>query len=419
MDITKGNSKEVIMKTDQLQLRYVNFNQGSYIVFEGIHKADRFFIINQGKVKITKEAQVEGEKDEILGPGDFFGVVSTMSFQNHIETALALTDVVVITVYQNQYEQLIQKNPQVAKKIMMQFSKKLRHLNLLLAKLTLNNTADDGPAHLYNVAEYFSRNKMHRQAFYTYTQYLKHCPGGEHATNAKRRLANMDNLAGSIKTQFNPNELNRKYSKDTMIFAEGEPGNEFFIIQDGSVKISKIVDQNEVLLAVIRAGDIFGEMALLEGKPRNASAMAFEDCEVMVINKHNFELMIINQPQLMVKVTALLAERIWFIYKQLANTLISNPIGRIYDALLIQLEKNRIPLDSEKSYHFNFGWPELVNMIGLAKNQSNALLTEMVKNKRLRIMQDKIFTHSIQEIVRRTEYYRKAEKFGKLNRKVK
>jgi CRP-like cAMP-binding protein len=195
-----------------------------------------------------------------------------------------------------------------------------------------------------------------------------------------------------------------------MLFAEGEPGEELFIIQRGSVTIAKIVDNNEVLLAVLKAGDIFGEMALLEAKPRVANAVAYEECQVMAVNRANFEHMIKNQPQLIARLTTLLAERIWFIYKQLANTLITDPLGRMYDALLIQLEKNRIPLESNTPYTFDFGPKELASMVGLPQKDANLLFRKMLENKKILIGGDKIYTTSVQEIIKQTEFYRKMQK---------
>ena len=57
----------------------------------------------------------------------------------------------------------------------------------------------------------------------------------------------------------------------TMIFSDFQPGSEMFIIKEGSVKISKVTNDTEVTLAILKQGDMFGEMALLENKPRSAS----------------------------------------------------------------------------------------------------------------------------------------------------
>jgi CRP-like cAMP-binding protein len=395
---------------NQLQLSFLNYKTDAYIIVEG-KQADSFFIIQQGKVRITKDAMVEGESDETLGPGDFFGVISTMSSHSHIETAQALSDVVLISVHQSQYVALIQKNAQVAIKIIMQFSKRLRYLNETLARLTLKNTADEGPSHLYEVAEYYMDQKQYNHAGYAYTQYLKHCPNGEKAALAKEKLEKL--TANIDQTKFAANDMNRTYRKDTILFAEGEPGDELFIIQKGSIKITKIVDHKEVLLAMLKPGDILGEMALLEGKPRAASALAHEDCDVMAVNKANFELMIKNQPQLIAKITTLLADRIWLIYKQLANALMGNPLGRMYDALLIQLEKNRVPLDAKTSYTFAFANPELINMVGLPEKEGDILFARMLENKKIQITNNKIHTTSTEEILKQSEYFRKMDKIEK------
>ena len=404
----------------QLQLSFVNFKKNSYIVVEGKPNADHFFIIHQGKVRISKEVEVvEEEGGNILGPGDFFGVVSTMSSHSHIETAQAITDVVLISVQREQYGQLIQKNIPVAMKIILQFSKRLRYLDEALSRLTLKNSVEADTSHLFDVAEYYVRQSKYSLAHYAYAQYIKYCPLGENVAAARDRMMKIAIYVKGMRAGFGPDEFNRTYSKDTMLFAEGEPGNELFIIQKGSVKIAKIVDDNEVLLAVLKAGDIFGEMALLEAKPRAASAVAYEDCQVLAVNQANFERMIITQPQLIARLTTLLADRIWFIYKQLANTLITDPLGRMYDALLIQLEKNRVPLDSSNPYTFDFGPRELANMVGLPQKDANLVLRKMLENKKIQIENEKISTTSIGEIIKQTEFYRKMQKIEKARQEAR
>ena len=394
---------------NQLQLGIVSYKKDNFIVVEGKQNTGVFFIIQQGKVQISKEAEVEGEGNEVLGPGDFIGVVSTMSNHSHIETAMALSDVVLIRVQQHQYVGLIQKNAAVAMKMIINFSRRLRLLNETLAKIALKKAAEEGPSHLFSVAEYYLGKKEYEKAYYAYTQYIEYCPSGENVTAAGNKLAEIAPLIKNVRTEFGPEEFNRVYQKNTMLFAEGEPGNELFIIHKGSVKITKIVDNNEVLLAILKAGDIFGEMALLESKPRAASAVAHEDCTVMAVNKANFEKMITNQPQLIAKVTTLLADRIWLIYKQLANAQILDPICRLYYAMLIQLEKNRIALDEKEPHTFNFGWPELLSMAGVPGERSEELLGVIMKSRKIQFKDNKIHVFSVEEIAKETEYHRKME----------
>jgi CRP-like cAMP-binding protein len=403
----------------QLQLTFVNFKQGSYIVVEGKQNADRFFIIRQGKVRISKEVEVvEEEGGNVLGPGDFFGVVSALSSHNHIETAQALSDVTLISVQKDQYGQLIQNNAPIAMKIILQFSKRLRFLDAALSRLTLKNASDAeaNPSHLFNVGEYYARQNQFNQAYYAYHQYIKYCPLGENVMASRERMMKIAPFAKSVKLEFKADEFNRAYPKDNMLFSEGEPGEELYIIQKGSVKIAKIMDNKEVLLAVLKAGDIFGEMALLEAKPRAASAVAYEDCVVLAVNRANFERMIATQPQIIARLTTLLSERIWFIYKQLANTQINDPIGRMYDALLMQLEKNRIVLNSTSSYTFDFGPKELTAMVGIPQGDANFILRKMLENKKFKLDNNKLQVLDVSEIAKETEYYRKMQRIEKSRR---
>ncbi|MDR2792062.1 MAG: cyclic nucleotide-binding domain-containing protein [Treponema sp.] len=395
----------------ELQLSFVNFKKNAYIVVEG-HKqiADRLFIIRSGKVSISKSVQVvQEEGGNILGPGDFFSVVSTMSSHSHIETALAMTDVTLISVHKDQYSQLIKNNAPVAMKIIMQFSKRMRYLDEALTRITLKNTTTEDPVHLFRIAEYYMKLKQYEQAYYAYHQYAKYCPQGPHVDQAQDTMIKIARFCRSVRFDYKPTELVRSYPKNTMLFCENEPGDELFIIQKGAIKITKIMENKEVLLAVLKVGDIFGEMALLESKPRSASAIAYEDCAVMVVNRANFQQMVVSQPQMIARLTTLLAERIWFIYKQLANTLIEDPLGRAYDILLMQLEKNRIKVNSNQAYIFDFGPKELTTMLGLSQSESFLIVSRLLENKHIQIRQDKIFIQNISEILKEVEMFKRLQ----------
>src|SRR4030042_1175689 len=147
-----------------LQLSIVTFNRNSYIIVEGKQRADNFFIIRSGKVRVSKDVEVvEEEGGNILAPGDFFGVIATMSSHSHIETALALTDVSLISVHRDQYGLLIQRNAPVAIKIIQSFSRKTRFLDEALTRLVLKNTATMDASHLFKVAEYYARQSQYNQ----------------------------------------------------------------------------------------------------------------------------------------------------------------------------------------------------------------------------------------------------------------
>ena len=81
----------------------------------------------------------------------------------------------------------------------------------------------------------------------------------------------------------------RKYPKNSMIILEEEMGDVVFIVMTGTVKITRVNDEGkEVILAMLGSGEVFGEMAILDGESRSANALAQENCEVVTINREDF-----------------------------------------------------------------------------------------------------------------------------------
>jgi CRP-like cAMP-binding protein len=74
------------------------------------------------------------------------------------------------------------------------------------------------------------------------------------------------------------------------IFAEGEKGDKFYLILDGAIRISRMVPgMGEEALAILRPGDYFGEMALIDESTRSAHAMVHEKCRLFVLRKEDLE----------------------------------------------------------------------------------------------------------------------------------
>jgi len=410
--------KSILSMRNQLSLNIVKFLKEAYIILlEDRRIADHFFIILQGTVHITKEVQVAGdEHSDILGPGDFFGVVSTMSGHRHIEAAQAVTDVTLIVVHQNQFGQLIQDNAPVVIKILLQFSRRMRYLNESLTMLTIKKNVNSDLENLFNVAAYYVKQGQYYQAYYAYRQYIKYCPNGKNVQLAQEHFKKITPHIKPEKLEYKNFEMTRTYPKDTMIFAQGEPGEDIFIIKDGSVKIVEIAGDSEVLLAILKAGDIFGEMAVLESKPRGASAVAYEECQLMVVNKINFYHMIKTQPQLIARLTTMLAERIWLLYRQLANLRISDSLGRMYDMLLIHLERKKVNFTSKRHFIFDFGIKELINMVGLSQGDGNVALQKLMQIKCVDVIQNKICVTDVLDFSKHAFSYRKRLEIEKVRR---
>ncbi len=388
------------------QFKVENYQANSFIIIEGKKNANNFYIIKSGRVKVKKENPVVAEEPfTVYGPGDFFGVVSCMSNHARIETAVSLDNVSLISVDRELFGLLIQKNPAVAMKIIRFFSRKLRDFDQAITRLTFKNNVEEDPTHLFNIGEYYVKKKIFNHAIYAYQRYLQYCPNEEHRDTALQRLKT---LKAPLKEAEHKmlDTMNRSYPDNTMIFSEYEPGNELYIIQSGKVKITKIVDQ-EVLLAVLKAGDIFGEMALLDNKPRSASAITFGVVSVLAINKSNFEGMVQAQPQLATRLIQLLSERIWTAYRQLENLLIKDTIGRIYDTLLIQIEKQKIKIEPKQPHNFEFGTRELINMVGLPADKGDVLMVQLLEDKHMKLEEGKIICTDIEELEKTVNFFKK------------
>ncbi|MBN1496247.1 MAG: cyclic nucleotide-binding domain-containing protein [Spirochaetes bacterium] len=388
------------------QFKVENYLANSFIIVEGKKDANNFYIILKGKVKVAKENPVmAAEPFTVLGPGDFFGVVSCMSVHARIESAVALENVALISVEREKFGLLIQKNPAVAMKIIRFFSRQLREFDQAITNLTFKNVAAEEPSHLFNIGEYYVKKRIFNHATYAFQKYLQYLPEGEHRDNAIQRL---QSLKAPLKSPAAVQQggMTRRYKDNTMIFCEYEPGEELFIIQAGKVKITKIVNE-EVLLAVLKAGDIFGEMAILDNKPRSASAITFGDVEVMAINKSNFETMVKSQPQLATRLIQLLSERIWTAYRQLENLIIRDPMGRIYDTLLIQIEKQKIRIEPKQYHNFEFGTKELINMVGLTPEKGDMYVVQLLEDKHFLLQEGKIICTDILELEKTVQFFRK------------
>jgi CRP-like cAMP-binding protein len=80
------------------------------------------------------------------------------------------------------------------------------------------------------------------------------------------------------------------YPLGTKIFGYGDPGDKLFIILEGKIRISREVSgMGEEALAVLGAGEVFGELSLLDESPRSADAYAHERCKLLVITKDSFD----------------------------------------------------------------------------------------------------------------------------------
>lgn len=94
----------------------------------------------------------------------------------------------------------------------------------------------------------------------------------------------------------------RQMAEGTTVFIENMPGESLFLIRKGTIRISKMfAEGDEKTLVVLGPEDIFGEMAVVDGLPRAATARVAEDADLISLKKKDFELLCNNDPALALK----------------------------------------------------------------------------------------------------------------------
>ena len=102
----------------------------------------------------------------------------------------------------------------------------------------------------------------------------------------------------------------RDFAAGTVLFEEGQPGHVMYIVVAGEIEIRRRVGDAERVLAVLGDGEFFGEMAILSGRPRSATAMARSAARLLVIDGTTFEAMLRARPEIALRLIKALAGRL-------------------------------------------------------------------------------------------------------------
>jgi CRP/FNR family cyclic AMP-dependent transcriptional regulator len=125
------------------------------------------------------------------------------------------------------------------------------------------------------------------------------------------------------------------------LFSKGDPGNSLYAVISGTVKMSiSSADGRSAILNIIGPGEIFGDIALLDGRTRSADAIANSNCEVFVIDRREFIPFVKSQPALAMKFIELLCTRLRQTSDQVEQIILQNLPGRLASALIRLSEKS-------------------------------------------------------------------------------
>lgn len=114
-----------------------------------------------------------------------------------------------------------------------------------------------------------------------------------------RKIPLFDNLTEQELEKIAKICVRESHAKDTVMFFEGDPGNRCYILTKGQVRISKFIPNiGEEALAVLKAGDYFGEMALIDNFPRSAHAIVNSDIDALSISKTDLDRLLTEDREL-------------------------------------------------------------------------------------------------------------------------
>jgi TolA-binding protein len=166
----------------------LHYRGGSVIYFQG-DASEKSFILQKGSVNLTYQNIETGQDEhELLQPGEFFGVRSSLGKYNREETAIALKDSVIMAFSVSEFEQLAMANTRIVMKMLKVFSNQLRRVHRQVTNLMENEEQTNAEAGLYAAGDYYLKNKRYSQAKYVFNRYLTFYPTGVYAAQASKAL---------------------------------------------------------------------------------------------------------------------------------------------------------------------------------------------------------------------------------------
>ena len=194
----------------------------------------------------------------------------------------------------------------------------------------------------------------------------------------------IDSLARGLRT--------RRFRRAEVIFHQGDPGDALFIVASGAVKITLPSETgDEAILATLRVGDFFGELALLDGAPRSATAVALEACETWVLPRERFRELIANEPAIRDALLASIAGELRRLTAHVEELHFLDITGRLA-ARLARLagDQGRLQPDGSIRLDGPLTQSDLAAMIGCTRQSVNKMLGMFVDDGLIRLDREAI-----------------------------
>jgi CRP/FNR family cyclic AMP-dependent transcriptional regulator len=177
--------------------------------------------------------------------------------------------------------------------------------------------------------------------------------------------------------------LIRDYPAGTILFEEHDPGSKMYVIRQGRVRIFRRLGTSEIVLAFLGAGEFFGEMSLLEGLPRSASAEVVEPSQIIEVGGDAFEEMVRGNIEIAVRIMKKLASRLREADGRIDQLLVESAVGRALEVLR-WLNAQGVPEGPWVRLVGAVEHVDLAAQAGIPQSQAASVLEELVRARCVR-----------------------------------
>lgn len=171
----------------------------------------------------------------------------------------------------------------------------------------------------------------------------------------------------------------RSLKAGDVVFREGDAGSTIFVVRKGRVRISKGVRGGQKTFAVLGPGELFGEMSVINGEPRTASAEALEDVTLLELDAARFEKMVLSEPEIAVRILKNLAKRLSEADSLIALLTKRDPRTRVILGLLREAERHGEPGSTADSLVIRRDLGELSDELGVKRTELDEAVTRMIR----------------------------------------
>jgi len=383
------------------------YRAGSYIYIEGDEDVENVYIVEKGLVEFkssTKRVRSHGDTAEA---GDVFGAVSSLSRRPRMETAFAKINTLVFILTREKFLSVLQKNSDIAIKLLNTFADELRLYDTMIFPLAASHkvflTED---VQMFNLGRFYYQENGFETAGYILRRYMNLYPQGAHIQEARAIIENIQKKGVRWASEPVPEGIYKRYADRQIIFCEHEPGDELFIIKKGKIKIVKHQDGSEMILSILSEGDIFGELAIISDKPRNATAVSFGSTVLLPINKGAMLKLIQKSSDILKRIFTAISQRVWFTFIRMESKFYEKPITRIYVFLENKLIEDNISTKSRDSHTFQFGIDELIRMTNTPEHLIASVTDELTRDQNLEFNLGRTTIENPGMVSSKARYYR-------------